>query len=167
MSFALALQNEKATSNVLSKLIVADIAPSIGSLSPEFIRYISAMQEIEALAPGVIKTRTDADKKLQLHEQVNIFSLYSITSLNDFSIKLQDISVRQFLLTNLQLPTPSRSASHDTSSHEKVKFIVPLDILDRSIDALGSFPYEYNAEKQIVPTTWDGPTMVVKGSKSA
>ena len=81
MSFALALQNEKSATNVLSKLIVADIAPSTGSLSPEFIRYISAMQEIKALAPGVIKTRADADKKLQSYEQVMSFLLYiSITS---------------------------------------------------------------------------------------
>jgi hypothetical protein len=71
MSFALALQNEKsAITNVLSNLIVADIAPSIGNLSPDFIRYNSAMQEIEALAPGVIKTRTDADKILQTYEKV-------------------------------------------------------------------------------------------------
>jgi hypothetical protein len=75
MSLALALQNEKSATNVLSKLIVADIAPSVGNLSPDFIRYISAMQEIEALAPGVIKSRADADKKLQSYEQVNVFSI--------------------------------------------------------------------------------------------
>lgn len=163
MSFALSLQNEKSTTNVLSNLIVADIAPSTGNLSPDFVRYISAMQEIEALEPGVIKTRTDADKKLQPHEQVNVLSLrYLITSANN----IQDMSIRQFLLTNLQLPIPSRSGSHDTS-HEKAKFIVPLDVLERSISALGSFPYEYNKENQTVLTTWDGPTLVVKGAKSA
>ena len=75
------------------------------------------------------------------------------------------MSVRQFLLTNIQLPTPSRSETHDTS-HEKAKFIVPLDILERSIGDLGSFPYEYDKENQTVTTTWDGPTLVVKGSKS-
>jgi len=85
-----------------------------------------------------------------------------MTSAND---QIQDISVRQFLLTNLHLPTPSRSASHDTS-HEKAKFIVPLDILERSIGALGSFPYGFD-ENQVVPATWDGPTLVVKGIKSA
>lgn len=80
MSFALALQNENPATNILSKLIVADIAPSTGSLSADFIRYISAMQEIEALESGVIKSRTDADKKLQSYEQVMSCSLYSITS---------------------------------------------------------------------------------------
>ena len=166
MSFALALQNEKlAANNVLSKLIVADIAPSTGDLSPDFVRYISAMQEIEALAPGVIKTRTDADKRLQSYEQVMSFlsfKLYPVT----FANNIQDKSIRQFLLTNLQPPIPSRSGSHDTS-HEKAKFIVPLDILESSIGALGSFPYKYDKENQTVPTTWDGPTLVVKGGKSA
>lgn len=61
---------------------------------------------------------------------------------------------------------PSRGGSHDTS-HDKARFIFPLDILERSVDALGSFPYEYDKEKECVPTTWDGPTLVVKGSKSA
>lgn len=77
------------------------------------------------------------------------------------------MSIRQFLLTNLQLPIPSRSGSYDTTSHEKAKFIVPVDILERSIGDLGSFPYEYDKENQTVPTTWDGPTLVVKGGKSA
>lgn len=73
MTFALASQNNKAATNVLSHLIVADIAPSIGGLSPDFIRYISAMQNIEALAPGIIKSRTDADKQLQPYEQVTSY----------------------------------------------------------------------------------------------
>ncbi|KAF8150952.1 mitochondrial protein [Crassisporium funariophilum] len=147
MAFALSLRDSKARADMLSHLIVADIAPSIGSLSPEFIRYISAMQEIEALAPGVIKTRTDADRKLQPYEP--------------------DLSVRQFLLTNLKLPSHTRSASHQPSPHNKASFIVPLNILSRSIESLGSFPYEYNKNDDSVPTTWDGPTLVVKGTKSA
>jgi hypothetical protein len=78
----------------------------------------------------------------------------------------QDVSVRQFLLTNLKLPSHSKTAQHD-AAHEKPKFIVPLGILSRSMEALGSFPYQYNPEDQSVPTTWDGPTLVVKGKKSA
>jgi len=49
---------------------VADIAPSIGALSPEFVQYISLMQQIEALPPGKVKTRSDADKILAPHEPV-------------------------------------------------------------------------------------------------
>ena len=82
MSFALSLQNEKPSTNVLSNLIVADIAPTIGGISSDFIRYISAMQKIEALEPGVIKTRADADKKLQPYEQVINVSQSTVTITN-------------------------------------------------------------------------------------
>lgn len=58
------------SSDILSQLIVVDIAPSIGKLSNEFRMYISAMQEIEALPAGVIKTRTDADNRLKAYEAV-------------------------------------------------------------------------------------------------
>lgn len=114
MALALALQNEKSPSNVLSKLIVADIAPSTGDLSPDFVRYISAMQEIEALAPGVIKTRTDADKKLQSYEQV--MSFHHIPSL---PLRIPRI----YLFANSSLPTSSfqfpRAADLMTPPHKR------------------------------------------------
>jgi len=130
----------------LSHLIVVDIAPSIGSLSPEFIQYIDIMKKIEALPPGVIKTRTDADHRLQPYES--------------------DLSIRQFLLTNLKLPSHSRTAPHH-AAQEKATFNVPLGILSRSIEALGSFPYQYNPADLSAPATWNGPTLVIKGTKSA
>jgi hypothetical protein len=68
MAYALNLKN--APQSPLSELIVVDIAPSIGKLSAEFQQYISAMQQIEALPPDSIKTRTDADKRLQKYESV-------------------------------------------------------------------------------------------------
>ncbi|KAF5316811.1 hypothetical protein D9619_006509 [Psilocybe cf. subviscida] len=128
--------------SALSQLIVVDIAPSIGKLSAEFQQYTSAMQQIEALPFGAIKTRTDADKRLREYEP--------------------DLSIRQFLLTNLQLP----GQSHDQAD-AKAKFIVPLDILSNSIDELGSFPYKYDSEQKPVDVTWDGPTLVYKGTQSA
>ena len=33
------------------------------------------------------------------------------------------------------------------------------------MDAPGLFPYQYNRDDQSVPTTWHGPTLVVKGEK--
>jgi hypothetical protein len=51
----------------LSSLVVADVAPSVGNLSPEFVQYVSLMQEIENLPPGKIKTRSNADKILLSH----------------------------------------------------------------------------------------------------
>ncbi|KIM39337.1 hypothetical protein M413DRAFT_415968 [Hebeloma cylindrosporum] len=146
MAYALSLKANGETSIPLSQLIVLDIAPSIGSLSSDFIQYIHVMQKIEDLPPGVIKTRTDADNILKPYES--------------------DISIRQFLLTNLKLPSHSKTTQrHD--AEEKAKFIVPLGILSYSMEALGSFPYRYNPDDQSVPTTWDGPTLVVKGTKSA
>ncbi|KAF8960055.1 alpha beta-hydrolase, partial [Flammula alnicola] len=147
MTYALSLKEANVPPGTLSHLIVDDIAPSIGNLSAEFRQYISLMQKIESLPPGVIKTRTDADHRLKAYES--------------------DISVRQFLLTNLKLPSHSRTATHHEGAQEKAKFIVPLGILSQYMDALGSFPYQYNAADNSVPTTWDGPTLVVKGTKSA
>ena len=70
MAYALSIKANGETPIPLSQLIVLDIAPSIGSLSPEFIQYIDIMQKIEALPPGVIKNRTDADNILKPYESV-------------------------------------------------------------------------------------------------
>ncbi|KAF8958234.1 Alpha/Beta hydrolase protein [Flammula alnicola] len=66
---------------------------------------------VDDIAPsiGVIKTRTDADHRLKAYES--------------------DISVRQFLLTNLKLPSHSRTATRHEGAQEKAKFMVPLGIL--------------------------------------
>jgi hypothetical protein len=63
---ALALALGKNT-DILSKLIVADIAPSRGPLSAEFRNYIKAMMHIEA---ENVKTRKDADTILAQYEPV-------------------------------------------------------------------------------------------------
>ena len=67
----------------LSHLIVADIAPSVGNLSSDFIRYISLMQEIESLPPGTVKTRSDADKILASHEPVRHVPFLSLSLSHD------------------------------------------------------------------------------------
>ncbi|KAJ8520757.1 hypothetical protein ONZ45_g2460 [Pleurotus djamor] len=67
---------------LLSNLIVVDIAPSIGSLSSEFMGYLKGMQAIEHQG---IKSRKDADLFLHKWEK--------------------DPSVRAFLLTNFVSPT--------------------------------------------------------------
>jgi len=79
MAYALSLKANGATAP-LSQLMVLDIAPSIGSLSPEFIQYIHIMQKIEALPPGSIKTRTDADNILKLYESVRYHHLQRLVS---------------------------------------------------------------------------------------
>jgi len=67
-------------------------------------------------------------------------------------MNLQDVSVRQFLLTNLIVPP--------ASSPDKLRFQIPLSILKDSISALGSFPYEPSER------SWPGRTLVLKGTKS-
>ena len=52
---------------LLTHLIVADIVPARGALSPEFQGYIEAMKRIEA---SEAKTRQEADRVLQPYEQV-------------------------------------------------------------------------------------------------
>ncbi|KAF8628149.1 hypothetical protein AX15_004067 [Amanita polypyramis BW_CC] len=70
--------------NVLSDLIVADIAPTRAALSEDFVQYTHIMSNIEQMG---LKTRTEASKVLEEYEK--------------------DIGVRQFLLTNLIVPPKS------------------------------------------------------------
>lgn len=100
---------------LLSKLIVADIAPSRNALSPEFQSYIRAMQAIEEAR---VSTRKDAQHMLAETEK--------------------DAMVRAFLLTNLHTDSASGGGGE---GGEGLKFKVPLDILAEAIPELGSFPY--------------------------
>ncbi|KAI0359938.1 alpha/beta-hydrolase [Trametes cingulata] len=72
----------KLPSDLLSHLIVADIAPSRGALSDEFQGYIRGMKKIEE---SHVKTRQEADRILREFEQ--------------------DPMTRAFLLMNLEHPT--------------------------------------------------------------
>ena len=64
MSVALSSQLPTA---LLRHLIVADIAPSRGVLSPEFQRYAQAMHKIEQSA---VSTRKEAQEILVPYEEV-------------------------------------------------------------------------------------------------
>ncbi|GAA5916215.1 uncharacterized protein JCM6883_000692 [Sporobolomyces salmoneus] len=68
----------------LSKLVVVDIAPGVGKISPEFQAYLDAMKEID---DAQVHSRKEADSILQKTET--------------------DLGVRQFLLTNLDRASPS------------------------------------------------------------
>ncbi|KZT02577.1 alpha/beta-hydrolase [Laetiporus sulphureus 93-53] len=71
--------NPELPQDLLSHLIVADIAPSRGELSPEFNKYVGALQEIERRK---ITNRREAQHILSETEQ--------------------DPTIRAFLLTNLK-----------------------------------------------------------------
>ncbi|GAA5962725.1 hypothetical protein JCM3765_006180 [Sporobolomyces pararoseus] len=68
----------------LSKLVVVDIAPGVGKISPEFQAYLNAMKEID---DAQVHSRKEADTILQKTEP--------------------DLGIRQFLLTNLDRASPS------------------------------------------------------------
>lgn len=61
--------NPDLPSNLLSQLVVADMAPSRGPLSPEFRSYVEAMRVIE---DSKVTTRQDAQKILARYEPVRV-----------------------------------------------------------------------------------------------
>jgi hypothetical protein len=65
-------------------------------------------------------------------------------------INLKDPSIRAFLLTNLTFPEDGAP----------VKFRVPVDIVKRSLDDIGGFPYEPHER------TWTGKALIIEGKKS-
>ncbi|KAJ9099782.1 hypothetical protein QFC21_003780 [Naganishia friedmannii] len=143
MAFAL----NSAYNGCLHTLISADMAPSIGKISPEFASYAQGMQEIE---DAKVRTKAEGDKVLQGYEK--------------------SLPTRQFLLTN---------AITDPTS-QTIRFRIPLDIIRESIPQIGEFPYSPpaasasesegeapNAISQHPTTTWSGPTLFIKGARSA
>ena len=131
--------------NLLSHIIVADIAPSKGPLSSEFQGYLDGMNKIEA---SNVTTRAEAQSIMKQYEPVRFSSFLSFPPLAH--VDVQDPEVRAFLLTNLEAP-------HD---NQPLRFRVPLDILSRDIDEIGSFPYEPGERE------WTGPSLFIKGSRS-
>ncbi|KAF8751776.1 Alpha beta-hydrolase [Rhizoctonia solani] len=67
--------------DILSRLVVVDISPAVGSISPEFRRYIDAMKEIDH---ANVKTKKECEEILKKYES--------------------DASTRAFLLHNLIAP---------------------------------------------------------------
>ncbi|KAJ9116082.1 hypothetical protein QFC20_000755 [Naganishia adeliensis] len=113
MAFAL----NDAFNGCLRTLISADMAPSIGKISPEFAAYAKGMQEIEE---AKVRTKSEGDKVLQAYEKAALTVLPS-----------KSLPTRQFLLTNAI-----------TAPDKTVKFRIPLDIIHESIPSIGEFPYQ-------------------------
>lgn len=51
----------------ISKLIVVDISPAKGAISPEFRRYITGMREVDE---AEVESKKEGDKMLQSYEEV-------------------------------------------------------------------------------------------------
>lgn len=132
----------------LSHLVVVDMSPARGPISNEFASYLEAMK---AITQSHVTSRKAADHILQSYEP--------------------DLSIRQFLLTNLVL-NPS------TKTYE---FRIPLDFLFDALGKgeIGGFPYlplEGGEEgvKELgngvmgvgERRRWGGRALFLKGSKS-
>ncbi|GAA99665.1 uncharacterized protein L969DRAFT_98858 [Mixia osmundae IAM 14324] len=114
----------------IKRLVVIDMSPATGKISPEFARYIEAMQEIESIG---VEDKHQADQILQKYEE--------------------SLPIRQFLLTNLNRPT-----SRD--SRDPLRFRIPVDVLSKSLNAIGEFPFEEGK------AVFKEPALFVKGELS-
>lgn len=85
VAMALALSNSQKPTTPLSHLVVVDIAPVNDALSPDFVRYITAMESVNDM-PHTIKTHDDADKVLKGYEEVGITVLISRTLCLNFAL---------------------------------------------------------------------------------
>ncbi|QRW04544.1 Abhydrolase domain-containing protein [Ceratobasidium sp. AG-Ba] len=144
MAFAL---DPALPKDLLSHLVVVDISPAVGPISPEFRNYIHAMHEINA---AKVQTKKQAEEILKKIEPVSGVTMSNSRFLDLQSFSYQDPSVRAFLLHNLVAP----------SKGEPLQFRIPLSIIENGIDGIGDFPHTPGKEK------WDGPTLFVKGAKS-
>ncbi|CAE6473914.1 unnamed protein product [Rhizoctonia solani] len=66
MAFAL---NPSLPKDMLSRLIVVDISPAVGPISPEFRRYIDAMKEID---DAKVKTKKEGEEILKKYESASL-----------------------------------------------------------------------------------------------
>lgn len=130
VAMALAL-NPALPSGTLSHLVSVDMTPAKGPISAEFREYVNAMVEIE---DAHVSSRGEADEILARTEP--------------------DLSVRQFLLTNLEM--------HEGSMH----FRIPIRTMQKSLDEIGKFPYSVGEHGDSPERQWDGRTLFVKGAQS-
>lgn len=136
-----------------SALIPVDNAPVDAALKSDFGKYVNAMREIEEQQEKAqhgtgarIEKQSDADKILAKYES--------------------DISIRQFLLTNLvKMPrkgsTPHKVGDHHHAHKMELRFRIPLQTLAKSLPAMADFPF-----KDPDVARFEGPTLVVRGTKS-
>lgn len=109
-------------------IVPVDNAPVDAALSSDFGKYVKAMLEVESAS---VAKQSDADKILQSYES--------------------DLSIRQFLLTNLV-------KDKETS---KMKFRVPLQTLSKNLNLMADFPFTDPESHR-----YEGPTLVIRGGNS-
>jgi pimeloyl-ACP methyl ester carboxylesterase len=143
----LALRSPELVANIVS----VDNAPADKVLSRDFAEYVRGMKRIQE---ANITRQAEADKILEEYEEVSRrwrSSSQPETTLTTTHRPTQSLPIRQFLLGNLYRP----------KGEQAQKFRVPLDILARSLDNLGDFPYKSPKEVR-----FEKPALFVRGTKS-
>ncbi|KAI1633649.1 abhydrolase [Biscogniauxia mediterranea] len=122
--------------DLVRDIVAVDNAPVDAVLSTSFAKYIQGMRRIEAAG---VKRQSEADKILQEYEE--------------------SLPIRQFLLGNLSRGTSGGGSSSNNDG--TYKFRVPLEVLARSLDHLGDFPYKDPSAVRFL-----GPALFVRGTRS-
>lgn len=138
------------SSSPIRKLIVIDIAPAKGFSSDRFKGYLDGFREINSSS---VSSRKQADEILSKYED--------------------DISARQFLLTNLK-----RVELQDGGEGVKYEIRLPIEVLQHQISTnqIGDFPFLPNLSPTsssspeqlatMTPVRFKNPTLFIKGAKS-
>ncbi|KAI1827557.1 alpha beta hydrolase fold family [Xylaria intraflava] len=128
--------------SLVSDIVSVDNAPVSVILGRDFAKYVQGMRKIEEER---VTRQSEADAILSPYEP--------------------KIEIRQFLLGNLYRTTapPLLDRDGNTTEPEKnvVKFRIPLDILGRSLDNLGDFPFHNPDERR-----FEKPALFVRGTQS-
>ncbi|KAI0434645.1 alpha beta hydrolase fold family [Xylaria sp. FL1042] len=128
--------------SLISDIVSVDNAPIDAALSRNFATYIRGMRHIEDA--GVTR-QSEADSILASYES--------------------DIAIRQFLLGNMHRVAVASDAENGEEEGKKkknvVKFRIPLDILAKSLDNLGDFPFRNPDEAR-----FEKPALFVRGTHS-
>ncbi|KAJ3161697.1 Alpha/beta hydrolase domain-containing protein 11 [Geranomyces michiganensis] len=136
MHFALSQQD------VVNKLVVVDMAPTVGRPSSDFEIYLSGMNRVEAAR---VASKPEADRIL--------------------AETVDDLPIRQFILTNLRAP-PSKSLASSSSSSSSspsppyMSFRINLPVLEAALAKLWEFPLTNSG------VTWAGDALFIAGSKA-
>ncbi|KAJ3105939.1 hypothetical protein HDU97_007285 [Phlyctochytrium planicorne] len=126
MHYALSYQEQ------INKLVVVDIAPSLQRLTSVFGNYVKQMKKIDQA-----KVRKPAEADSILSETIK-------------ESRQKELSVRQFILTNLK-----------ESPDGTLKFRVNLDALGRSLDEdISGFPIGSTG------VTYDRDTLFIRGTRA-
>lgn len=114
--------------SLVRTLVSVDNAPVDATLRGHFSQYVQGLQSVE---DAKVTNQIEADHILQMYEK--------------------DLSIRQFLLTNLVR----------TDGMKYLRFRIPIKILGASLAHMGDFPYKNPEEVR-----YNGPTLFLRGSRS-